>query len=694
MKRLLSIVLSCILCASVLLNMSIEAKAAEVEVTQNIYDTSVIPDLYNTGCKGELTPWREALGLEENAETCYMTTTLQDNYGEPYYNEGEVVDNAVLFKNIDFSDVTLTLNKPGLKSMMFENCYFGNNSSYNVQMGNNWSEGASLVFQNCTFANSTSGSVNYTDNKEIAYVNCLFKDSSKGALANNSCFQNCYFINIGGNGIESTAENNICVINNCRFDKVVYNENETTTSCINLYITGNKIAISNVYLNGGQYPFKLNGDFSEQTNQLLLENIFIGDNRKTLSKFSFETNDENEINQYSNNVKDIESLLVSSVISDNNETMLVATNYTDDERTLLMITNNGSYKTTINACPDYETGRTYASKSDFPFDLEVSLPEDSEYLVCYDVTDISNPKQVRFVNNTENAVYVNVEESLASAVAVDYDGSSIPVEPNQPSNTTGGNISFTANIDSWFEVSIPNSYNLTDLSNNLEFTAEGDIAGNKHLSITTDETLVLTNDNNDELPALISMNKTKFNYLELKNIAQSSIVIEIEKLPAGRFVGELPIYISIVDAEENGLITGNVNETITYHIKDGIMTFSGTGNMPNYSYSYEQYRDGITTVIIEDGITAIALKDFIDFADLETVYIGNDVEWIGGYAFQRCTNLKSVYMPVNVVEVTAGCFVSNNTDTTIYYAGTEEQFNQILNVEHLTHLTVLYEQTW
>ena len=27
------------------------------------------------------------------------------------------------------------------------------------------------------------------------------------------------------------------------------------------------------------------------------------------------------------------------------------------------------------------------------------------------------------------------------------------------------------------------------------------------------------------------------------------------------------------------------------------------------------------------------------------------------------------------------------------YAGTEEQFNQIVGVEHLTHLTVLYEQT-
>ena len=697
MKRLLSIVLSCTLCASVLLNMSIEAKAAEVEVTQNIYDTSAIPDLYNTGCKGELTPWREALGFEESATSCYITSSIQDNYGEPYYKYGELVADVVLFENIDFSDVAVTLNKPGLKSMAFENCKFASDSPYNISVGNNWAGDYAIYFENCTFSNSTSSSVGNGADKTYVYNQCLFKDSTKGAVANNSVFMNSYFININGNSIESlTGGNTSCAISNCRFDKIVYNENWTTTSCINLStVETDNIYVSNVYLNGGQYPFKFNGVKPADTVEMFVfENIFIGDNYIGTSKFrrEIENNDAETINIIENGIKDMDSLLVSSVINENNETMLVATNYTDDERTLLMITNNGSYKTTINACPDFETGRTYTSKSAFPFDLEITLPEDADYLVCYDITDETNPKQLRFVNNTEAAVYVNIEESLASAVAVDYDGSSIPTGPNPPSNTTGGNISFTANIDSWFEVSIPNSYNLTDLSNNLEFTAEGDIAGNKHLSITTDETLILTNDNNDELPALISMNKTKFNYLELKNIAQSAIVIEIEKMPAGRFAGELPIYISIIDA--GNVISGDVNGNISYCIENNTITFSGTGNMPNYSDTYEMYKDEITTAIIEDGITSIGLKNFKDFTNLKTIYIGNDVTGIAGYSFQNCSDLESVYMPVNVVEVSVGCFVSNDENTTIYYEGTEEQFNQIVGVEHLANLTVLYEQTW
>lgn len=708
MKRILSILLCSTLCFSLLSNFTLEVKAAEVEVQENIYDTQVIPDMHNTGARGVLTPWREYFGFDESQDSCYLSANIQNTYGTVY-------------ENVDFSDVVVTLNKTGIQSCTFRNCFFGAESSYNVNIGTGWTdENVSVTFENCTFTNGTSASIGNAKGATVSFDKCLFYgvggDAQKAYT--DSTFTNCYFHSIGStsgahaDGLQASGDVSNLVIRNCRFNGVSYGE-YITNACIFLTETTasgvkNNITIEDVYLTGGNYSLYFNHDNTVENPTFTFNNINIG-NAAQYGMFNAEESSDVVKASLNDEVKAIDSLHVSSVYTEDEKTSIIVSNYTGESRELLVITEDGSYITSIVACPNYTNGMTYSSLAEFPFDLSVDIEGSPEYIICYDVTDEANPKQLRFVSNTSNPVMVDIDASLLAANEIQNSGSLL-ANPNntttipgsgangsESNDSTDGNIEFTANIDSWFEVKIPNSYNLTNLSNELEFTAEGDIAGSKTLSITTDESIVLKNTNEDELVATLNMAKTSFTFAELKDIANSSIVIEVENLPAGRFVGEMPIYISIIDAEESipdGVITGQINETVNYRLENGIFTISGTGGMSDYYYTYENYRDQIVTVVIEDGVDCVGLSSFQDCPNLETIYLGSDVQLIKGYAFKRSTNLKSVYMPTSVVEVYNGAFASNNTNTTIYYAGTEEQFNQITGVENMEHLTILYEQTW
>jgi hypothetical protein len=61
---------------------------------------------------------------------------------------------------------------------------------------------------------------------------------------------------------------------------------------------------------------------------------------------------------------------------------------------------------------------------------------------------------------------------------------------------------------------------------------------------------------------------------------------------------------------------------LSWSIADGVLTISGTGAMPDYSYNnapWEPYQSSITSVVVGDSVTSI-----------------------GSYAFSHCENLTSV----------------------------------------------------
>lgn len=104
------------------------------------------------------------------------------------------------------------------------------------------------------------------------------------------------------------------------------------------------------------------------------------------------------------------------------------------------------------------------------------------------------------------------------------------------------------------------------------------------------------------------------------------------------------------------LYSGDVNETITWTLDDeGMLTISGEGNMPDYTYSarppWDSYKwsNDFLSIIIDDGITTIGDYAFSDYFDVDSVKIPNSVESIGISAFQQC-DITNLNIP-NTVEI-------------------------------------------
>ena len=85
-----------------------------------------------------------------------------------------------------------------------------------------------------------------------------------------------------------------------------------------------------------------------------------------------------------------------------------------------------------------------------------------------------------------------------------------------------------------------------------------------------------------------------------------------------------------------GLAQSGTTGSLKWSIKNGTLTISGSGAMPNYSLSddapWHFYFDSITTVVIGDNVTSIGNYAFF-MCYMTSVTIGHGVRSIGNYAF-------------------------------------------------------------
>lgn len=97
---------------------------------------------------------------------------------------------------------------------------------------------------------------------------------------------------------------------------------------------------------------------------------------------------------------------------------------------------------------------------------------------------------------------------------------------------------------------------------------------------------------------------------------------------------------------------GDCGENLRWEFKDNVLTISGTGEMTTYDKSkmppWEKYQEVVTKVVIEDGVTSLSHKAFLNFTKLKTVEIADSVTVIGGQAFMRCTALTEIKLPQNL----------------------------------------------
>lgn len=100
---------------------------------------------------------------------------------------------------------------------------------------------------------------------------------------------------------------------------------------------------------------------------------------------------------------------------------------------------------------------------------------------------------------------------------------------------------------------------------------------------------------------------------------------------------------------KNTLYKSAVIAEINWTLDDmGVLTVSGSGKMPDYSCGknpvapWEDRKDAIESLVIEDGITEIGINAFRDCRNLKAVRLPHTVRRIHAYAFRNCASLEVV----------------------------------------------------
>ncbi len=121
-------------------------------------------------------------------------------------------------------------------------------------------------------------------------------------------------------------------------------------------------------------------------------------------------------------------------------------------------------------------------------------------------------------------------------------------------------------------------------------------------------------------------------------------------------------------------VSGKCGKNLTYTIKDGILTISGTGALTKSS-GYKKYEDSIEAIKLEEGITSICKNAFEFFFTQPELTLPSSLKKIGDSAFEG-TDLESVTIPAGVTKIGGLAFNCAGLKH-IYYQGTEAQWKQI-----------------
>jgi hypothetical protein len=109
--------------------------------------------------------------------------------------------------------------------------------------------------------------------------------------------------------------------------------------------------------------------------------------------------------------------------------------------------------------------------------------------------------------------------------------------------------------------------------------------------------------------------------------------------------------------------SGTIGEETAWTLtNDGTLTVSGNCPITNfvspYSTPWNDFKEKIKRVVIENGITAIGEYAFCDCQFIEAVTIPSTVLFIGNHAFGACLELKSVTIPSSVTAIGEDAFYS------------------------------------
>ena len=111
-------------------------------------------------------------------------------------------------------------------------------------------------------------------------------------------------------------------------------------------------------------------------------------------------------------------------------------------------------------------------------------------------------------------------------------------------------------------------------------------------------------------------------------------------------------------------------EGVYWHLENGVLTIYGEGPMWDYGSElpgYYEFRESITSVVIEYGVTRIGTGAVFGCDKVTGVTIPDSVTEIGAAAFANCSSLTAITIPdsVTAIENRAFAYCSSLTDITI-----------------------------
>lgn len=124
-------------------------------------------------------------------------------------------------------------------------------------------------------------------------------------------------------------------------------------------------------------------------------------------------------------------------------------------------------------------------------------------------------------------------------------------------------------------------------------------------------------------------------------------------LPGGKSGG--PSTTCSVTVEKNTIAAGVCGDSLEWTLnKEGILTISGSGEMEDWEKNqtaWEEYKNAVKKIIIEQGVTSIGDYAFERCENLEEIDIPDSVVDIGVSAFEECFRLQSVVVPEGVQSI-------------------------------------------
>ena len=689
-------------------------------IVQGEYDIREIPDKYNTGCGTGL------VTIDGDKEINKIVLAYSgNNLVFDFFYRNKEVSGTITFENYNFSNYPVVVYHEGdVKGkeikLVFKNCKFATFKNSRPE-----STVFSYEFYNCSF--------NRFEGSNAFFSKCRFGGSYNDGMIpfSNITVKDCYFSDFAtndpaGNGIHSDGTQmygysdspvqNV-LFSNCRFEIPAVQTTRSTAyvnSCIMLsmeYNDGKNIIIEDCLLNGGGYTIYAGKKYDTLSlTDVYLDNIKIGAAKLYGNIYPYV-----DSNVVFSDVNDQNSLYVSSVWNDGLKTHVVVSNDTAEERILRVVTGTTTQDFVIKACLGglaLRNDNKDIAFEEFPFDVDVSVDSDADYVICFDVTD-GCENQIRYVSFDGLPTYYDVNYGQEDFVQHgNGEGAEIDDTTAQiiSEGKCGKDLVYSINDKGVLRIEGSGEMYNYNSKNPAPWLAYSDsvkiiLVSEGITRIGAQAFRLMRNVEQIDLPQSVNIIGANafIECSKLKNISFYSGVTNISgyafhatKLEKCTYYGSKneweaikidgynapllsceKVYIQKEDTEGTVIIEGICGKDIIYRLSDkGILRIEGSGEMYNYNSKnpapWLAYSDSVKIILVSEGITRIGAQAFRLMRNVEQIDLPQSVNIIGANAFIECSKLKNISFYSGVTNISGYAFHATKLEKCTYYGSKNE----------------------